>query len=47
MNFSNIRCKKIFHSSVDGYKCHSDGLRECLPETSQPSDSTKMEHLSQ
>ena len=37
----------IFHSNVDGYECHSDGLQEilskssinlCLSETSQQSD---------
>ena len=46
----------IFHSSDDGYEFHADGLQEilsrssinldivCLSETSQQSDSPKMEH---
>ena len=35
--FTNITCQKIFnifHSSVDGYECHSDGLQEILPKSS-------------
>ena len=49
--FTNIKSVKklcnIFHSNVDGYECHSDGLQEilskssinlCLSETSQQSD---------
>ena len=53
MNLLILHVKKsfnIFHSSVDGYECHSDGLQEilskssinfdvvCLSETSQQSD---------
>ena len=53
MNLQILHVKtsfNIFHSSIDGYECHSDGLREilskssinfdvlCLSEASQQSD---------
>ena len=37
MNLLILHVKKssnIFHSSVDGYECHSDGLQEILSESS-------------
>ena len=57
MNSMSVKYLYIFHSNVDGYECHSDGLQEvlskssinfdvvCLSETSQQSDHVYLKNV--